>query len=479
MVFYVDGGAQKTVRDHMDFVLVNLPTFDAHSGLARNVMDLDLRLAELTSFFTVFSFNIRLQDFMFAQSLDAAMEAGTKDFVLIQNAGHVFYGYDPLSFDMKAAMEECEFLTGHIMDRGGYFYMHDQCMLVNRRAWQKLGKPRFGLPEIGKKEVALPYRSPENVHDNYTPLFLEPTGRSLALEATFGYGWNAISAGLAGNLKILNWPKAVRKWKRHCYAYYGDAKQWMTTLANVLKAPLPSGDAQLDRIVEFLRNTPDKQDAPRKVFVFNSESDADIPCLKFKAGLDRAFVLASGFKTNRMLETLGFSPATEIVVYDYSAPALALRRLMVEEWDGHDYGAFFMAAKPRIDALFNGAVSYLPANLVKDAALVEQEFHRELGGVFESKEHWLDHWARYRALKHQFVEVDVLTDPDRVRAMIGGHAKGHSVMWISDMFNSPNAVGKFDWTRRKATYKAVVDTLAAATDSYLILGGDPRLWLKA
>ena len=196
MVFYVDVGAQKAVRNHLDFVLVNLPTFDAHAGIGRNVLDLDVRLAELTTFFTVFSFNVAIHDIAFAQSLDAAMAAGTKDFVLIQNCGHMFYGYDQLSFDMKAAMDECEFITGHIMDRGGYFYMHDQCMLVNRRAWEKLGKPAFGALEKGKKRIAVPYRSVENVHDNYTPLSLEPTGKDLTIDAAYGYGWNAISEGL-------------------------------------------------------------------------------------------------------------------------------------------------------------------------------------------------------------------------------------------------------------------------------------------
>src|SRR5262245_24099759 len=128
MVFYVDAGMQRAVRDRMDFVLVNLPTFDAHSGLARNVLDLDVRLAELTSFFTVFTCNVQIQDMLFAQSLDAALEACSKDFCLIQNCGHLFYGYDQLSFDMNAALDACEFMTGHIMDRGGYFYMHDQCL---------------------------------------------------------------------------------------------------------------------------------------------------------------------------------------------------------------------------------------------------------------------------------------------------------------------------------------------------------------
>ena len=477
MVFYVDGGAQRYVRDHVDFVLVNLPTFDAHAGIGSNVLDLDVRLAELTTFFTVFSFNIPLQDITFTQSIDAALAAGTKDFCLIQNCGHIFYGYDQLSFDIKAAMDGCEYLMGHIMDRGGYFYMHDQCVLINRRAWEKLGKPTYGGLEKDKKRIPIPYRSLENVHDNYTPLSLEPTGKDLTIEASYGYGWNAIARGLEGNLKTVNWPNAVRKWKRHCYAYYGNIPEWITALSDVMAAK-DSTDEQLNLTVKFLRNTPDKVGASHMVFVFNSESDADIPNLKFRQGLDCAFVLASGFKANRLLESVGFGPETKVVTYDYSTPALMLRRIAIEEWDGRDYGKFFLSVKPRIDATYGPGIGYLPPAQVKDAESIDKEFRRELSSVFTSPEHWLAHWKRFKTLSHEFVEVDVLQDHAGMRAMIEAHAKGNSAIWFSDMFNSPNAVGKFDWNRRKQAYKNITDTLAAKTDSHLILGGDPRLWIR-
>ena len=478
MVFYVDGGKQKTVRERADLVLVNLPAFDAHSGVAKNVHDIDLRMAELTSFFTVFSFNVPIQDITFAPNLGAALASGTKDFCLIQNCGHIFYGYDQLSRDMNDALDQCEFMMGHIMDRGGYFYMHDQCLLVNRRAWEKLGKPKFGVPQQGTKEMALPSRSAGNVHDDYTPLFLQPTGQKMNVTAQFGYGWNAISAGLNGGMKIVNWPKEIRRAKRHCYAYYGDTGEWVKALSDVMAAP-PTQDAQLERILHFLRNTPDKEGAAKKVFAFNSESDVDIPHLKYKHGLDRAFVLASAFKANRILETFGFHAGTEIITYDYSAPALALRKKAVAEWDGRDYGAFFMNAKPQIEAAFKGDVSWIPLPLIKDAETINTEFQREISSAFESQDQWLSHWNRFKALKHHFVEVDVLQDHAGVKAMIDAHAKGHTVLWLSDMFNSPNAIGKFDWHRRDKAFTALTDALGANTDSYLLIGSEPRFWVRS
>ena len=446
------------------------------AGVAIPNISLDARLAELTTFFSVFSFNLPMAEMSFAASLDAALAKGTKDFCLIQNCGHTFYGGDELSVEFNAALDECTFMTGHIMDRAGYFYMHDQCLLVNCRAWERLGKPRFGTPVKASETVALPQRSPENVHDTWTPLWLKPTGQEIKLDANFGYGWNAISEGLKHGLTINNWPAAMRRYKRHCYAYYGDITTWLTALTDVTTAP-ETDDEMLRMILGFLRNTPNRFDSPNWVFVYNSESDLDIPLLRYRKGLDTAFVLASGFKANRILETVGFHDATHVVVYDYSKPALALKRLMVEEWDGRDFAAFLATARGRVDAACGEPATYVPEAVTKDAAATTREFHREMGAVFRSTDQWLAHWQRYRKLPHSFVHVDVLRQQAETAAMLEQHASGHSVIWISDMFNSPNAVGKFSFDRRREAYSTITRVLGARTDSSLIIGNEPRLWI--
>ena len=476
MVFYFDAGQQRALRDRVDFFVTNLPTFDAHSGIANVIPDINIRMAELTGFFTVFSFNCPINTIRYAATWDDALKRGTKDFVLIQNCGHFFYGYDQLSADLVAALDTCPFMMGHIMDRGGYFYMHDQCVLINRRAWDAAGRPAMGTPEVGPRTVAFPHRSPDNVHDNYTPLFLDPLGKEAAITARYGYGWNGISAGLSAGHQIVNWPANVRRWKHNCYAYYGDIAEWITALSNVPAAP-PTTDAMLHQMVQFLRNTPDREGKAKHIFVFNSEPDVDVPRLTFRRGIDTAFMLASGFKTNRVLDTLGFHDKTHVVVYDYSAPALALRKMMVEEWDGNDFAAFMTGARPRIAAMYADPVVMLPPEINNDPAACDREFKREIGSRFGSMDKWLAHWRRYKALPHTFVEIDVLRDSDAVKAMLSTHARGHTVMWFSDMFNSPNAVGKFAWARRKATFDVIPATLDTVAESHLLLGGEPQPWL--
>ena len=421
MVFYDDAGAQKIIRAHTDFALISI-------AQGRRPLELDLRLSELTSFFSVFSFHMPLTALTSAASIDAALAAGSKDFCLIQNAGHVFYGYDQLSFAMKKAMDNCAFVTATLTPDGA---LDPNCVLINRRAWEKLGRPSFAGAGTGIAAPAGPPPLPwdENIHR--ASLTVRPDG---------------------------------------------DIFAWMAALDDVTAAG--PQDPEMDATLAFLRNAPDREGAPKKIFVFNSENDADLPQLRFRPGLDTAFVLASGFKTNRILETLGFHDRTKVVHYDYSAPALMLRRVMVETWDGRDFAGFFAAQRPRIDAAFTAGVGYLPGPLLKDKDLVAREFQREVSSVFTSEAQWLAHWARYQKLPHVYVEADVIKDRTAARAMIAANAGGNTVLWMSDMFNSPNAVGKFSWNRRRAAFEVIADTLGAHTTSDLILGGPPALWVR-
>jgi hypothetical protein len=422
LVFYLDAGLQRDVRARTDFALVDMTPGQSRR---RRPLDLEMRLSELTAFFSVFSFHAPLKSIRRAASIDAALAAGTKDFCLIQNVGHVFYGYDPLSYAMTAALDACDFVTGFVdEDR-----LAPRCLLVNRRTWESRGRPSLdGLP-------AAPVASAVRPFDD-----------------------------------------AVATASHACAPVDGDIFEWLGVLDDVTRGQ--SADPELQAALAFLRNTPDRADAPRKVFVFNSESDDDLPQLRVRPGLDCAFVLASGFKANRILETLGFHAGTHVITYDYSAPALALRKMMVERWDGQDLARFFQEARPAVDARFPGT-AYLPPALITDPASIAREFQREIASVFTGADHWLDHWRRFRAARHSFVEVDVIGDRDSAKALIEANAQGHAVIWISDMFNSPNAVGKFSWNRRRAAFEVIAGALKARTTADLILGGAPALWLPA
>ena len=156
-----------------------------------------------------------------------------------------------------------------------------------------------------------------------------------------------------------------------------------------------------------------------------------------------------------------------------------MKRLTVEEWDGADFGTFFMRIRPRLEAMFDGNLAYMQREAMETAGTLNREFQAEMRSVFPSFDRWIAHWRRFKALTHSYVHIDLIDQPDRARGMIADKARGHAIMWISDMFNAPYAVGKFSWPRRNAAFAALSDALADRAESYLLLGGAPAFWQAA
>jgi hypothetical protein len=463
----------RTLRSRVDFVLVNSPSFDAIAG-DRPIPALDLRLAELTAHFTMETFGLAISDLSVAPDHDAALAGGSKDFCLIQRFGHLFHGGAETAAALLAAADTCAFLTGHIMERGGYYFLHDQCILVNRRAWERLGRPAFGKPDAGRKVAGVPRRSPGNVHDDYTPLFLEPTGETREWQGAFGYGWNAISESLVRGYPVRNWSDAARRWKRNCYAYYGDPAEWQRALADVPAAP-PTADAGLRLILDHLRAAPKVTGSGDRIRIVGDAPVADLPHLRLKAGLDAAIAPARGFAASVLLEAIGFHERTAVIHYDPDPAALALRRLMIDTWDGRDLPAFLARARTSLRAEFPNAV--LDAETA-DAAALTRAFHRELAQAFDTEADWLRHWQRARALRHDFIAADPVADPSALTAAIGAHAGGRVVLALGDAFNALPAIARFDIARRRAAYDALVNALKARARLYLVTGQPPRARMR-
>jgi len=476
MAFSLDAD-QAAVRRRVDFCIVKLPVFDPSLGTSLRDDALDVRLEELTTYFTVFSFNTPRHHIFLARSVDEALTASDKDYCLIQNAGHIFYGHGGLASDMLKVLDDCQFVTGRILDRGGYFYVDEQCVLVNRRAWETAGRPSFGVPHQGARTVAVPAFAPTptgGISDLTPSKFSD-----ISVTGRFGYGWNAISAGLTAGHTVRQWPSFMGRWMVDCAAYRSDLGTWREALLENVVAPRPTAPPGLRSYLHFLGITLGSEDTTRPIFVFNSEADADIPVMGVRDSIDTAFVLAAGFKSNRILDRIGFADKTEVVFYDYNAPALALKKMTVEEWDGVDFGAFFTAVRPRLEAMFPEKLAYLQSDVLHTAGAINKEFQEEMRGTFESFDHWIAHWRRFKTLRHAYVHLDLLRQTDDIRAMIRHRAKGHSFMWISDAFNAPYAVARFSWPHRRKAYDSLADALAEGTASSLLIGGAPALWLAS
>lgn len=109
-------------------------------------------------------------------------------------------------------------IYGHILDRGdAYYELHHQCYLINLERYRSLGFPEVGQVDLGNvHNQSIPDRSLENIHDDYTPLWVGPGN----IENRYSHrlhGWNIISKVLNSGGTICAFNNSVRANKKYYY----------------------------------------------------------------------------------------------------------------------------------------------------------------------------------------------------------------------------------------------------------------------
>jgi len=110
------------------------------------------------------------------------------------------------------------FIYGHILDRQeAYYELHHQCYLINLEKYNILGQPAVGQQTLGSTHMQIsPVRTVENLHDDYTPLFISP-GSSQTLYKHKMHGHNLISKGLMQGYQIVAFSENIRQYKKYYY----------------------------------------------------------------------------------------------------------------------------------------------------------------------------------------------------------------------------------------------------------------------
>lgn len=102
-------------------------------------------------------------------------------------------------------------LIAHIIAKPGQqVYLDDQCWFINL--------DYFDLEDLVVDTVQHPCitKSQQNIHDNYTPLWIKPSPGQLRYRAD-NFGQGLIAKQLANNRSIVNWTVKAREIKSFCY----------------------------------------------------------------------------------------------------------------------------------------------------------------------------------------------------------------------------------------------------------------------
>lgn len=120
--------------------------------------------------------------------------------------------------ELENLIQQDFFIAGHFLDRkDAYYELHHQCYVINLKDYADLDYPSIGKMSMGSSHSQLsPERSLENIHDDYTPVWIKP-GVMIKNYNHKCHGWNIISKALELSKSLVVFDNAVRNNKKHYY----------------------------------------------------------------------------------------------------------------------------------------------------------------------------------------------------------------------------------------------------------------------
>lgn len=165
-----------------------------------------------------------------------------KEFAVVLSAGtHIKSSIDFLIETLRAlsTMDKNHVpLCGHLMVKKEKIpILHEQFILVNLKLWSEAGVS-FGRVDQ-KVPVNFPpfERSVENIHSDYTPLWIAPSESNKDTNGEGGFGSELMAALLRRGLRIENIPNSLRLYKDYIYPRAGREENYQRVLNDIaLKA---------------------------------------------------------------------------------------------------------------------------------------------------------------------------------------------------------------------------------------------------
>jgi hypothetical protein len=362
-------------------------------------------------------------------------------------------------------------VAGRILQtHGGWYGLDRHCLLIDLRRFAECGRPAFG--RAGPRSATLPGACASSRGGHIVRL--DPTESAAPGDRNLP-GWDYIRASLRHGLPVVALPESLQAQIVNLEPEFAEAGGPWEILRNGIDGAGPF--RQVPELGEGQRNflhtvRSQTANAQRGVFLLNVESHADVevPQPGFAGPVSSLYCVASGFKPNRILQMHGMDADSRVVFFDYSPNALAVRKVMVEEWDGEDFPQFMrylFACFPAPATFYQLWGGVTPDNI--DWSLVDklwQDQLDQLGGAPAFR----DHWREYRQLPHEYIHCDVLTDPQPLleRILPGPGA----LMWFSNAPFTMYANWFHSFEERRRMYRRWIERLAELNPDMLLYGSD-------
>jgi hypothetical protein len=409
---------------------------------------------------------------------DTADNPSDYDYLILTwegNIPNIYYYHEACIkhvLDLNAKTDGNWLVTGQIMDQyenrlmfedpqadqwRGSFYLFPITAIVNLKQWRKLGRPSWGQQSLQAVNHILPNRGTENIHDNYTPLIINP-GTDI-VTSPVKKGWNIIDASMKHNMPVYNLSNEIRQNQTYMYPennpkMFNDFWRSLYTMPKlsdqylkVLQTVMPSKTPiRIDNNTWgcFIRNT-EEYIVERHKHIF----DDHMP------NVDTLMLPCSGFKDVIIAskKPVHITTIKQVVHFDIIKGCVDIRQRIIQEWDGtrHHFTVLLDSIKDLYQKKYNhpNCFHMSSMNTFDDAYL-------DILNNFDSEEHLRQSWVDFKQLNHKFIHADILAEPWLVTKQV---KNSNVYLCLSDIAGWRSNVIGYGYKTLRAQLGAVVEHL--------------------
>lgn len=347
----------------------------------------------------------------------------------------------------NSLVAEDALLAGHIMHRNSEElpFLHEQFLMLDLQKWKMLGCPDLSEPYAGtRSEFPAHRRSRENIHDDYTPLWIgasQAESSGTLVQTKLGReGWcTALMArAIESGQKIINVPTGLRNTKKFSYPRAGRDGQYIEIKKDV------------EKFLNWEKNN---------FYVVNNEPLAVSLPENFKP--TQLISVSAGLKPAALVHQFWKDSAPdEINIVDFSQPALDYMQELIRG-DNPDQIRFVMkkwfAKKTKNETL--------------SAQMADDYFNLILNEAFEGDfKNLQSSFEKLRRAK--FINADLINNPSSVCALLKPGLRPY--FWHSNAFTSNASLYLKSESGLRSAYQALATGAAAALRQPEWISNDPK-----
>lgn len=229
----ISGLDQESLSDKIELVVWNHDNYQSEEKRKKSLHNITLA--------SLFPLKHRVIDEGEIDSVISRALSSEKEFIVLIAAGTFVSGINQFTIEI---MRTCwkmkinkEVVSGHIMDfvkEGSIPYLHEQLLIVNLKEFGKHGLPNLG-PLFTKSYISFPSygRSEENIHDDYTPLWIGAGSSVASRTGVEAWGSLLLKGIVVKDLKCSNLPLELRNSKFYAYPRDPHESAWNLVQAQI------------------------------------------------------------------------------------------------------------------------------------------------------------------------------------------------------------------------------------------------------